>query len=165
MKFKVIKELPGVKVGTILNGSASLAAFNSKSVGVNFANEHPTYFELVIEDNTIDALQPGWICYSIRKWEVTIHRYLWWDKDWLYVNWSEAMRACLLTKLFNNPNKYIPKVWDRFYSLFDDDIIIDCDAWDAWLNLSSNAGYLFRTIEERNSFIDMDSVRKYLFVI
>ena len=67
MKYKLIKPIPGIKKGTILEWAPTCwyTNFDSSCVSTEYANNNPDFFEPIVEKKTYDNLKRNNRCFEI----------------------------------------------------------------------------------------------------
>ena len=157
IKFKTLKELPGVPVGTIVEQDwYDLYHFGDRHFEVEYLRKHPDFFEEIQEPKTIFDLK-AWDGYYVLNVFNKICEYSFQGVETIkevctFLTEKEARRNKLLRKLATRTDKWLPEKWDLYYSI---------DTETNWYSELSeialyHMGIIFRSEKEYRKWISED---------
>lgn len=161
MKYKLLKELPLLRVWTILNWIPDnrITTYDSTDVNSSYANRCPDFFEPIVEKKTYDSIEKGDKIYFIDNyWCVDNEKFESRElqcRSEVFLTHQEAEDEHKRREWGVRKDKFYPKEAQRYFMPIEGwDIDTDVHSWYAHNIHIINLWLAFRTREDCQDAID-----------
>lgn len=182
MKYKLLKDLPLAKAGTVVEISDT-NFFQRGELDIHLPDDNwrPHCIANITLENQkewLEEVKEPKTIYDLKKWEIYWYldefnevqsKWFWWlwsdsASNRCFLTEREAKRNKLLRELATRTDKWLPEKWDQYYSYH----LAWCDGWSwQWDNtdmIKYHSWLVFRNEEEYNKYMTEEN-KKLLFEI